>query len=748
MTKVSIIVVHYKEKKVLYDCLRSIEKSLPSVSYEVVVVDNDEPRTIEEYLKVHFPKVRYIPAFGDLGYGKGNNLGIKNAKGEYIFIINPDTIVTKGMLDEMVNFIVRNKKVGAVAPSLYDQHGKVYSSQGTGALTPVRAMVGLSFINKLFPNNPISKAYWLKEIDRSGPYEVDVVPGTAFLIKKKLFEKLGGFDKNFFLYFEESDLCKRIREAGYKLYILPKAKLTHFWAVSTPPSEFISKVFRESRFYYFRKNFGLLNALLVEFFTRLNLYSVLLFLIFGLGVFLRFYQMQQNLLFSGEMGTDYINVWNINHGGRTFLLGPRTSHEWFYISPVAYWIYAIFLSIWKYNPVVINIFWGVVGSLAVLVCYSIVKKLFNKNVALISAFLLSVSPAWILQTRNARYNLVAAILFLPYFYYLKNSIEDKGKSLFKLGLILGLTMSFFPSPILLIPAVLVSFIFYKVRPKFKYIFYSIVGFIIPNLAFLVYELTNKFDITIKLLSWIPYRILGFFGVYQKNTIDSKVLSQNFYSIYQFFSRSFVGYEGVISIVIFIAIVISTIFLSKKLFKDRHKEMPFYLLIINLLVSYIGLFIHGNPPTHYYLVIFPIPLILAALIIDKLFHRKSVIIFLTLAFGGIGIFGLVRTNWFYTYKEKINYAKNLVPYSTQQKVTNSIIKSAGGNKFSLSRIGSDDQFENNFANNYIFLLTTRGAIIDPKSNIKFTIIEGANNYKTLSGTLIFSENEVYVYKTVQ
>ena len=163
MKKVSIIIVHYKVKKVLYNCLRSIANSSLSVPFEIIVVDNDETKTIEEYLKIHFPKVEYIAAPENLGYGRGNNLGIKGAKGEYIFVLNPDTIVTKGMVETMLDFLGENKKVGAVAPSLYDEKGKVYPSQGTGPLTPIQGIVALSFINKIFPNNPISKAYWMKD---------------------------------------------------------------------------------------------------------------------------------------------------------------------------------------------------------------------------------------------------------------------------------------------------------------------------------------------------------------------------------------------------------------------------------------------------------------------------------------------------------------------------------------------------------------------------------------------------------
>jgi len=266
--KVSIVIVHYAKKKVLFDSIKSIYASCSKVTFEIVVVDNDEVKSINKDLKKNFPKVKYVLAPENLGYGKGNNLGVENAEGKYVFILNPDTVVQKNSIETLVNFLEKNKKVGIVAPTLLDEKSRAYPLQGTKRLTPVRAIFALSFLNKLFPGNPISKEYWMLGIDRTKAFEADVVPGSAFMIKKSLFEKLGGFDKNFFLYFEETDLCKRVSEAGYKLFILPDAKIIHYWAVSTPSSDKIKKIFEKSRFYYFKKNFGIFNALLVEFFCK------------------------------------------------------------------------------------------------------------------------------------------------------------------------------------------------------------------------------------------------------------------------------------------------------------------------------------------------------------------------------------------------------------------------------------------------------------------------------------------------
>lgn len=309
MIKVSIILVHYGKKKILNDCINSIRSSNPKVSYEIVVIDNNTENR---------------------GYSKGNNLGVEKAKGEYILILNPDTFVEEGAIDKLVRFIESNKKVGIVAPTLFDPKGNIYPLQGTQELTPWRGIFALSFINKLFPKNPVSKKFWMLGVDRNRSLETDVVPGTAFLIKKDLFVKIGGFDENFFLYFEEFDLGRRVKKLGLKNYILPDAKVTHFWGASTPKTKEIKDIFAKSRFYYFKKNFGLINAIIVEAFARFGLATFILLIILALGTFLRFYRLVPNMIFTGEMGRDYMDIWNIVHGTHSFLIGPRTSHEWFF----------------------------------------------------------------------------------------------------------------------------------------------------------------------------------------------------------------------------------------------------------------------------------------------------------------------------------------------------------------------------------------------------------------------------------
>lgn len=265
---VSIITVNYNVRKQLLASIDSIIKSKPKNSYEIIVVDNSRDKELKSELAKNYNSIKYI-SNENTGFGAGNNIGVEKALGDLLFFLNPDTIVYENTIDNLVDFYQKDKNIGIAAPLLLGQNGTPYQ-QGSRALTPFKALFVLSFINKIFPNNPVSAKYFLNDWDKMKLREVDVAPGTAFLISKKLFSALDGFDNKFFLFFEEFDFCRRLKKAGYKICIFPDAKILHLWGESTKQNKNIMKIFRASRFYYFRKHFGIAQAIMVETFLRLN----------------------------------------------------------------------------------------------------------------------------------------------------------------------------------------------------------------------------------------------------------------------------------------------------------------------------------------------------------------------------------------------------------------------------------------------------------------------------------------------
>jgi GT2 family glycosyltransferase len=284
---VSIIIVYYHASEELFSSIEAISKNKPETDFEVIIVDNDEEIRIKKELKKKFPWVRYIKSPANNGFGAGNNLGAKHAKGEYLFFLNPDTRIFPKTVDALLSFLENQTNVGIVAPQLLHPDKTPFEQQGCMLLNPVRGMIVLSFINKILPNNPVSKAYWQTGWNKTKLKQVDVAPGTAFMIRKKLYDQMHGFDEHFFLYFEEFDLCKRIREKGYKIFITPKAQIIHLWGkggTDTAPN--IKNIYIQSRIYYFKKHYGIFNMLLVETFARFGKKQFFLFIILLLGIIL------------------------------------------------------------------------------------------------------------------------------------------------------------------------------------------------------------------------------------------------------------------------------------------------------------------------------------------------------------------------------------------------------------------------------------------------------------------------------
>lgn len=271
------MIVYYDGYLDLVRLLESIKKNISGITFEIIVVNNKTSGNIEGLVNRKFKEIRVINSQGNVGYGGGNNLGAKYAKGKYLFIANPDTVLKGNVIRELVNFLENNNDVAIVGPNFLYPGGKYIEQNGSRTLTPLRAVFALSIVNKIWANNPISNYYYLRDLPINKLREVDVVSGSAFLVRRSVFEEVGGFDANFFLFFEESDLCKRIKEKDWKIYINPKARVIHYWRPAEGGKS-LNKYYKESRFYYFKKHYGTFRAILVEFSTGVSKRGIIFFL--------------------------------------------------------------------------------------------------------------------------------------------------------------------------------------------------------------------------------------------------------------------------------------------------------------------------------------------------------------------------------------------------------------------------------------------------------------------------------------
>lgn len=230
----SIIILNYKYKGLVKNCLKNIKADLLQESgnlklnYEIIVVDNASKDGVEKMLAANFPEIKLIMMESNRGYGGGNNAGIKQAQGKYILIVNPDVTVLPGSIEKMYNFMEQHPDFGIVAPQLLSPNGTIQRScmRFPSFLTPIYRR--LAFLEKFSAVKKELARFEINDWDHNSSREVeDWVFGPCLMIRKKTLEEVGSFDERFLLFFEDTDLCRRFKLAGWKIYYLHDAKVVH-----------------------------------------------------------------------------------------------------------------------------------------------------------------------------------------------------------------------------------------------------------------------------------------------------------------------------------------------------------------------------------------------------------------------------------------------------------------------------------------------------------------------------------------
>ncbi|MCK4886675.1 MAG: glycosyltransferase family 2 protein [Planctomycetes bacterium] len=224
--KLSIIIVSWNVKKDLANCLRSIEENPASKPFEVIVVDNASSDGTVESVRNKFPEVVVIANSQNLGFAAANNQGIEKSQGEYILLLNPDTIVYSGSLEVLIEFMDENEDVGICGPRLLNNDGSIQRSARRypsfrGALHRHTAFKFLGVFKGEY------KKWLMKDFGQDEQKDVEQLMGAALIIRKSVLDKVGGMDERFFMYYEEVDLCYRIKQAGWRVVFLPGASITH-----------------------------------------------------------------------------------------------------------------------------------------------------------------------------------------------------------------------------------------------------------------------------------------------------------------------------------------------------------------------------------------------------------------------------------------------------------------------------------------------------------------------------------------
>jgi|SRR3989344_5066663 len=224
----SIILVNHNAKDLTLECINSIiEKT--TISFEIILVDNASTDNTVLSIRSRYPKVNVISNRQNLGFAHANNQGIAIARGRYILLLNNDTILKNNALDKMTDYLANNSDVGAVTCKLFEADGKTLQRNCRTFPTPLGTMFGrASLLTKLFPNNRWSTGNLLSDWDYNSIREIDWASGAALMVRRSVIDQVGVLDdKNFFIYWEDTDWCKRIHDAGWKINFIPDAEIIH-----------------------------------------------------------------------------------------------------------------------------------------------------------------------------------------------------------------------------------------------------------------------------------------------------------------------------------------------------------------------------------------------------------------------------------------------------------------------------------------------------------------------------------------
>ncbi len=282
--KISVIIVNYNVEFFLEQCLNSVKKALESVSGEVFVVDNNSIDGSVEMVRLKFPELNLITNKDNRGFSKANNQAIEISQGEYILLLNPDTVVEEDTFSKVISFMDEHPNAGGLGVRMLDGKGIFLPESKRGLPTPTVAFYKIFGFSKLFPKSKKFGQYHLGHLNELETNEVDILSGAFMLMRKEALNKVGLLDETFFMYGEDIDLSYRIQKGGYKNYYFPETRIIHYKGESTKKSSVnYVFVFYRAMVIFAEKHFSQKNAKLFSFLINCAIYFRA-----SLAIFVRF----------------------------------------------------------------------------------------------------------------------------------------------------------------------------------------------------------------------------------------------------------------------------------------------------------------------------------------------------------------------------------------------------------------------------------------------------------------------------
>lgn len=255
----SVVIVNWNVKDLLRSCLHSLltaARTFPQIKTEIIVVDSASTDGSAKMVCLEFPQALLVASPENLGYAKGNNTGAKLTQGRYLLLLNPDTEVKPDTLQQLVNYLDAHPKAGAAGPQLLWPDGSIQSSRRRfptlGSLFWESTLLG-----QWFPHHRYARQYHCEDQPADRVQRVDWVVGAALCLRRETWQQVGPLEESFFMYFEETDWCRRCAAAGWEVHYLPTAQITHYEGKSSEQAVAARSLrFQRSKLRYARKYFG------------------------------------------------------------------------------------------------------------------------------------------------------------------------------------------------------------------------------------------------------------------------------------------------------------------------------------------------------------------------------------------------------------------------------------------------------------------------------------------------------------
>lgn len=275
----SIIIVNFNTKEYIKNCLNPIFEGLNSVNVEIIVVDNNSADGSVEMLKNDFPMVKLIANDKNVGFGQANNQGVRISKGRYILLLNSDTKILPKSIDILYNFMETHSEVGIAAPKLLNDDLSLQRScrDFPGLWRDINKALGFF---KYLPNHSLFGRIHIKGWDHDKIQQVDQPQGACLIVRRDVLEGEDIFDKQFYMYYEEVDLCYRAKKKNWRIYFIPEAKVIHYSGKSFSKNmpRMIFHIYK-SKFLFYKKHFNIIKQsllyllILFEMVYRITVYG-------------------------------------------------------------------------------------------------------------------------------------------------------------------------------------------------------------------------------------------------------------------------------------------------------------------------------------------------------------------------------------------------------------------------------------------------------------------------------------------